>query len=92
MMIKVRINSLVVEDLKKIKEFIAEDNPEMAIKTVQEIYSKFENIQQHPGIGADLARTILITIENNNVWQTITLTDANIVNDAKWYFPYGICT
>ena len=37
-MMKLRINPIVAEDLKKIKEFIAEDNEEMAVKTIQEIY------------------------------------------------------
>ncbi len=57
-MLKLRINPLVAEDLKGIKEFIAEDNPEMAIKTIQEIYSSFTNIQQFPSIGADLDKRV----------------------------------
>ena len=32
-MIKLRINPIVAEDLKNIKEYIAEDNEEMAVKT-----------------------------------------------------------
>ena len=36
-MMKLRINPLVAEDLKNIKEYIAEDNEEMAVKTIQEI-------------------------------------------------------
>ncbi|MDF2473639.1 MAG: Plasmid stabilization system protein [Anaerocolumna sp.] len=55
---KLRINPLVSVDLKNIKEFIAEDNPEMALKTVQEIYSQFEYIQQFPSMGADLAKRV----------------------------------
>ena len=34
--------------------FIAEDNEEYAVKTIHELYSKFENIQMFPGIGAAL--------------------------------------
>ena len=34
-MIKLRINPIVAKDLKDIKNFIAEDNPQMALKTVQ---------------------------------------------------------
>lgn len=45
-------------DLKNIKEFIAEDNPDMARKTVQEIYNQFERIQRFPGMGADLAKRV----------------------------------
>lgn len=45
-MMKLRINPIVAEDLKNIKEYIAEDNEEMAVKTIQEIYARIENIQQ----------------------------------------------
>ena len=37
-MMKLRINPIVVEDLKNIKQYIAEDNEELAVKTIQEIY------------------------------------------------------
>ena len=57
-MMKLRINPIVAEDLKKIKEFIAEDNEEMAVKTIQEIYARIENIQQFPYMGADLAKRV----------------------------------
>ena len=55
-MMKLRINPIVAEDLKNIKEYITEDNEEMAVKTIQEIYAQIENIQQFPYIGADLAK------------------------------------
>ena len=58
-MMKLRINPIVAEDLKNIKEYIAEDNEEMAVKTIQEIYARIENIQQFPYMGADLARACL---------------------------------
>ena len=45
-MMKLRINPIVAEDLKNIREYIAEDNEEMAVKTIQEIYARIENIQQ----------------------------------------------
>lgn len=54
-MMKLRINPIVAEDLKNIKEYIAEDNKEMAVKTIQEIYARIENIQQFPYMGSDLA-------------------------------------
>ena len=44
-MLKLRINPIVVKDLKEIREYIAEDNKEYAARTVQEIYNKFENLQ-----------------------------------------------
>lgn len=42
---KLRINPLVVADLKAIKDYTAEDNAEAARKTVDEIYKSFENLQ-----------------------------------------------
>ena len=57
-MLKLRINPLVVGDLREIRDYIAEDNEEYAAKTIQEIYSKFENIQMFPGIGADLSKRV----------------------------------
>jgi addiction module toxin, RelE/StbE family len=57
-MMKLRLNPVVAEDLKSIKDFIAEDNQELALKTIQEIYSKFENIQQFPKLGADLTKRV----------------------------------
>ena len=57
-MMKLRINPLVVTDLKDIRDFIAEDNAEKAVKTVDEIYGKFENIQLFPGMGADLSKRV----------------------------------
>ena len=44
-MLKLRINPMVAKDLKNIREYIAEDNEEYAVKTLKEIYSKFENLQ-----------------------------------------------
>lgn len=57
-MMKLRINPLVVTDLKAIRDFIAEDNVEKAVETVDEIYGKFENIQLFPGMGADLSKRV----------------------------------
>ena len=57
-MMKLRINPIVAEDLKNIKEYIAEDNEEMAVKTIQEIYARIENIQQLPYMGADLTKRV----------------------------------
>ena len=57
-MIKLKINPVVAEDLKNIKEYIAEDNEEVAVKTIQEIYTRIENIQQFPYMGANLAKRV----------------------------------
>ena len=57
-MMELRINPLVAKDLKSIKDFIAEDNVNKALETVQEIYRQFENIQQFPYIGVDLSKRV----------------------------------
>lgn len=57
-MMKLRINPLVVSDLENIKQYIAEDNPEMAVKTIGEMYKQLENIQLFPHMGSDLARRV----------------------------------
>ena len=57
-MMKLRINPIVAEDLKYIKEYIAEDNEEMAVKTIQEIYAQKKKIQQFPYMGSDLAKRV----------------------------------
>lgn len=57
-MMKLRINPIVVEDLKTIKNFIAEDNADKASETIQKIYEQFENIQQFPYIGVDLSKRV----------------------------------
>ena len=53
-----RINPMVVSDLKEIRDYIAEDNPSAASKIVKEIYIRFENIQMFPEIGADLSKRV----------------------------------
>ena len=55
---KLRINPMVVSDLKEIREFIAEDNTDKARETIEKIYSKFENIQLFPDIGAELSKRV----------------------------------
>lgn len=57
-MLKLRINPIVAKDLKSIRDYIAEDNEEYAAKTINEIYSKFENLQIFPGMGADLSKRV----------------------------------
>lgn len=42
-MLRLRINPLVVSDLKGIREYIAEDNAEKATETIEKIYGKFES-------------------------------------------------
>lgn len=57
-MMKLRINPLVVKDLKEIRDYIADDNVEKATETIEKIYSKFENIQMFLGMGAELSRRV----------------------------------
>lgn len=57
-MMKLRINPIVAEDLKNIREYITEDNEKLAVKTIQEIYARIENIQNFPYMGADLAKKV----------------------------------
>lgn len=57
-MMNLRINPLVVTDLKSIKDYIAEDNVQKANETVAKIYSKFENIQLFPDMGTDLSKRV----------------------------------
>ncbi|HIW42385.1 MAG TPA: type II toxin-antitoxin system RelE/ParE family toxin [Candidatus Mediterraneibacter vanvlietii] len=57
-MLKLRINPVVADDLKSIRDYIAEDNEEYALKTIKEIYEKFQNIQLFPEIGSDLSKRV----------------------------------
>ena len=41
-MLKLRINPMVVKDLKSIRDYIAEDSEEYAAKTIEEIYGKLK--------------------------------------------------
>lgn len=60
---KLRINPLIVADLKVIKDYIAEENAEAARKTVDEIYKSFEHLQQFPMLGADLSKRVSFKID-----------------------------
>ena len=55
---RLRINPLVVNDLKEIRDYIAEDNPDAAAETVEAIYKLFEDLQHFPYAGADLSRRV----------------------------------
>lgn len=55
---KLRINPLVVTDLKEIRDYIAEDNTENAIHTIEKIYEKFVNLQLFPNMGTDLSKRV----------------------------------
>lgn len=55
---RLRINPLVVNDLKEIGDYIAEDNPDAAAETVEAIYKLFEDLQHFPDAGADLSKRV----------------------------------
>lgn len=57
-MLKLRINPLVVTDLKEIRNYIADDNPQKAAEIIKELYGKIENVQLFPGMGADLSKRV----------------------------------
>ena len=49
--------------MKEIRDYIADDNAEKAIEKIEKIYSKFENIQMFPGIGAELSKRVSFQTE-----------------------------
>ena len=53
-----KINPQVYDDLKAIKEYIAEDNPEIAGKAVQKILDDIERLKSFPESGAKLSSKI----------------------------------
>lgn len=55
---KLRINPLVVEDLKAIRAYIAEDNPDMAVSVINELYEQFETLRMFPDMGSDLDKRV----------------------------------
>ena len=69
-MLKLRINPLVVEDLRNIRDYIAEDNEKYAAKTIEEIYGKFENLQLFPEMGTNLSKRVLFKTDYKYVvWE-----------------------
>ena len=78
-MLKLRINPLVAGDLREIRDYIAEVNEEYAAKTIQEIYSKFENIQIFPGVGADLFKRISFRTDYKYaIWENYVMCEDRI--------------
>ena len=57
-MLTLRINPIVVRDLTNIRDYIAEDSEEYALKTIKEIYGIFENLQIFPGMGMALSKRV----------------------------------
>ena len=57
-MLELRINSMVAQDLKEIRDYIAEDNPAKAAETIENIYKKMELLRNCPNIGALLSSRV----------------------------------
>lgn len=55
---KLRINPLVVADLKNIRDYIAEDNAEKARETIDKIFNVFEKLRMFPGMGTELSKRV----------------------------------
>ena len=55
---KLRLNPLVVADLKCIRDYIAEDNAEKAKETIDKIFNVFEKLQMFPGMGTELSKRV----------------------------------
>lgn len=62
-MLKLRINPMVAQDLKEIRDYIAEDNPAKAAETIEKIYIKFEFLQKCPNVGAPLSNRVTFRTE-----------------------------
>lgn len=57
---KLRINPVVQEDLKDIKEYIEKDDPNAAIKVINELLEKMQLLKQFPELGQMLMYKIKI--------------------------------
>ena len=55
---ELRINPLVANDLKMIRDYIAEDNTHKATETINKIYTKFDLIAKCPGVGSLLSNRV----------------------------------
>jgi len=64
---EIRINPIATEDMKEIKEYISEDNPEIAIKVIKEIIEKIEILSEFPEMG----KMLMYKIKLNNKYRYI---------------------
>lgn len=84
-MLKLRVNPLVVTDLKEIRDYIAEDNAEYAEKIIKEIYGKFVNIQMFSEIGAELLKRVSFRTDykytgGDTILNVLVIEDDNTIN------------
>lgn len=64
---QIRINPIATEDMKEIKGYISEDNPEIAIKVIKEIIEKIEMLSEFPEMG----KMLMYKIKLNNKYRYI---------------------
>ena len=57
-MLELRLTPIAVNDLQKIRQFIAEDSVAMAEKVIQEFFKQFEVLIDFPYMGNALAKRV----------------------------------
>lgn len=67
---KIRINPSAATDLEMIRDYIAADNEDMAVKVINSILKKIELLQVFPEMGTDLAERVSFPTEYKYVvWE-----------------------
>lgn len=65
-----RINPSAAKDLEMIRDYIAEDNEDMAITVINNILKKIQLLQVFPNMGTDLAERVSFSTEYKYVvWE-----------------------
>jgi len=57
-MISTRFNPLAISDMNEIKEYIGQDNPEAANKTINHIFNQIQSLTNFPNLGLNLSEKI----------------------------------
>ncbi len=55
---KIRFNPAASTDLQEIKDYLYKENPDAAMNTVRDIFSKIESLMEFPEMGSPLAPRI----------------------------------
>ncbi|HHV16333.1 MAG TPA: type II toxin-antitoxin system RelE/ParE family toxin [Gelria sp.] len=58
MKVNIRFNPVAITDLQKIREYLMEDNPEAAVRIIQNIVTKIEALADFPEMGPPLASRV----------------------------------
>ena len=64
---KLKINPQVYDDLADIKEYIAQDNPDNAIKVVKKILDDMERLKDFPDRGAKLSNKLSFDVKHRYI-------------------------